>query len=639
MCRSCSEGGRRCSDNWTPQERALHAKEAYTRRKINRAKRRLVADEAAAVFGADVRSEIMQLSPNHMTLVANRMDELSPGFADELSTAMGGAELPGTHNMVVQELRSESSAIDQDRLGNMKTDPMNVTKAMGALNAIDRAALEDGKVTGPEAEALADELEVREVAAAMGVTPNSPVDAQVARFYSNNDLSEVAALGNVTQRQEDRLRESIFSTVRADVSPRASLLEGDEKFMTPSELAATAPGEVNRRGLNIAENVVLKRDEDGALYYSVDRRYRLPASDLSTVENKLAKIPQVDDLRFDPTTAPPGQEALYERIAGDPDTQSALREGIIRAAFEDPRQGGMSVDVENFTFDEVTRPGKRSADSPAALVTTTSRKPGQFVAGSSVNPVANRHLERAAEIRSKSNKAYAEAWGVASEVHAAEETYKQRRTGSAGESLSTLRDAPLSAKARTSLAAIGEDGIPNTRRTERPEHGGYFARNRDFDDTDVDIAVGKANTFDPNGTPSDRIPTADLEASARVRLAYEEARVATAVNRKNGHERKPATNAAYTSIPADADINELFAPGAAFSNSEYVAAGVRVPRPRKEKGQRLVRTVYTSSNGAHVSPTRTIYGPGEAFRVASVNENKDGTVVVHLVDESDLAHA
>lgn len=639
MCRACTEGGRRCSDNWTPQEQALHAKEAYARRKINRVKRRIVADEVAAALGPDVRSKVMQLSPNHMSLVANRMEELSPGFAAELADQMDGAELPGTHNMVVQELRSESSAIDQDSLGNMKADPMHVTQAMPALNAIDRAALDADLVTGPEAEALAEELEVREVAAAMGVTPNSPIDAQVSRFYSNSDLSEVAALGNVTQRQEDRLRETIFSTVRADVSVRDSYLDPEELHLTPSELAATAPGEVNRRGLTIADDVVLKRDEDGSLYYSVDRRYRLPASDLTMVGNKLAKIPRVEQLRFDPTTAPPGQEALYERVAGDPDTQSALREGIIRASFENARQGGKVTDVENFTFEEVTRPGKRAADTPAALVSTTARKPGQFVAGSSVNPVANRHLERATEVREKSNAAYAKAWGVDGEVNNRDATYRERRVESVGGSLSTLRTAPLGAAARGRLSQEFETGIPNTRRTAKPEHGGYFSRGRDFDDTDVDIAVGKANVFDPTETPSDRTPTADLEAASRVRLAYQEARVATAVSRKNGSEPAESTSAAYTTIPADADVSELFSPGAAFTNTEYVAAGVRVPRPRKEKGSRLVRTVYTSSNGARVSPTRTIFGPGEAFRVASVNENKDGTVVVHMVDETDLARA
>lgn len=641
MCRSCNEGGRRCSHNWTAERRRQEELAAYARRRINRKKRKAVATALGNRFEGDnaeiVRKAIMATSPAHMALVVDRMEELAPGSTDDVIATMGGGELPGMHNMVIQDLRSESSALDHDRRGNLKNDPLNTMRAAHVLNTIDAVALDTGMATGEEAERLEKELPLRMHAEEIGlISPDAGLPAKHSSLYTQTDYSELRGLASNAERQENKLREHMFRTVKVSAEPRQSLLEPEERYLTPSELAATAPSLVKREGLQVAEDIRLKQDKDGSLYYSVDEgAYRFPALDTSTVENKVTKIPYVE-LNYDDTAAPPGQRALYQRLYKDPATQKALSEGVMRAAFENPRLAGTMVNMDSEYYEEIAVQGRNSTHTAASMVATSSRRASQFTADTGCSPLANRFMAHSYKNSNRTLSYRASKAGVAKAVSnkAASRVVRANNTNLAPEGMHSLLSSDDSRSAYAS-----EGPIPTARKNKAPASASWFAKGgQAYSDTDVDTIVSRANrvyrTGEGENGPTDHTNSDDLEAYYRVNSSTYHGDVSRAVSEKKGTNTNPTvTMSAYTSIPNDADISTMFAPGAAFSPSEYVAAGVNVPRKPKQRGTRRVRTVYTTSQGAQVTPGRTILGPTSTFRVASVRENRDGTVVVHMVDE------
>lgn len=671
MCRACVEGGRRCKDGWSSEKIEQETRAANARRRRNRSVRAGFASVVEERLGEDVRAAVMKTSPNQLSLVASRIADHSPETEEAIRTAIGGGQYPGTHNMVIQEIRSESSYTDHDRVGNLKNDPMNVSAAMHALNTVDAAALDKGLVPDGDRAALQRELDVRTAAVALGLdTPSisGPMTAEQAAFYNNLSVEEIEMLGRPNERLENNLRQEVFSAAQFDLAPRTPMLRDDETYLTAEELADRYPKSRMAKGVQVAEDVLLKRDpESGRLFYSVDGTHRLPAGDHAFVHDQVAKIPFVNDIRYDKHSGPAGQEAMFERLSSDGYTDMAVEEAAIRTVFESDRPAGevsRLIESEDGSFDFDTLPNSGKARvTMNAMAATNHRRPGAFDATNPASPVANRHLRRAGLVRETARAAYAKKLGVGDVLSSQEKTRRARTGNQVGDSpLTTLR-VPAE-RSRTPFDTAVADGLDNytTARAGKPirsaKNSGVLDTRAfsagDVGNSDVDLAVARANGYASAGGPDlaavnpadvgvahdsiDTCTTADLAAYTQVRDAVEAVRLQRAVTAKQGGQApKPVTMTAYTSLPEDLDVDTTFAPGGAFSPTRYVSTASNARRPRKAAGTRTVRCVYTSATGAQITPQRTIISPEQSFRVADKTVASDGTVTVHLVEDQVLA--
>jgi hypothetical protein len=667
MCQTCVEFAqsgrqhRRCQDNWSDERRQVEAGKANARRRRNRSIQSSFTACLRASLGDEVADEVKKVRPNQLALVANRVADHDPALAETLRASVNG-KYPGTHNMVFQEIRANSAYTDHDLTGALKADPMNVSAAMAALNAVDAAALEAGKVPEDQREALARELQLRQEAVALKLgdpTATGPVSAEQAAFYSVHSYDE---LGRPNERLEDKARADVFQAARVQMEPRAVLLDDDQSYLNAEELAAGQSRTRMRKGLEVAEGVLLKRDSDGTLYYSVDGDFRLPASQAGFVHDEVANIPAVTKIDYSRDDAPAGQTALFERMCNDPHTDMAVEEAVLRTAFtSDKATKAMMTPGEAFTFDVAERPGISGAPLDR-LAAVGHRRDTDFDASSPVSPVANRHLRRAGDVKAAARTILARRSGVGDALDA-------RRTR---RDLRAAESEPVGGLVSTPVPAAGQPG--RTPEDDRVDAGLAAWRRKNgerrvaasrntgeletaaFSDApvsgrDVDLAVARANGYAAAGGPdlavvdpaainsahdTDTCDTGMLCDYLRVRDAVGDTELVHAAS-----DAAPSTvsMAAYTSVPEDTDLDELFAYGSAHSPSQYVSAASNARKPRRAPGTRTVRVVYTTSDGARITPQRTIIGPDQSFRVASTSTDRLGVTTVHMVEDAVCAAA
>ncbi|MGP9760838.1 hypothetical protein [Corynebacterium sp. AOP12-C2-36] len=665
MCRSCTEGGRRCQDTWSAEKIAKETRAANARRTKNRAIKREFATTIGSQLGPDAYAAVMKTSPNQLSLVASRVADHSPEMESQIRASVNG-KYPGTHNMVVQEIRAESAYLDHDRTGDLKSDPMNVTSAMKALNAVDAAALEQGLVPEDQRADLERELDVRQIAVDLGLgDPNKvgPVTAQQAAFYNGLELDEIAALGRPNERLENKLRAEVFKSANITMSPRASLLDESDEYRNARQLADTVSNTQMAKGLPVAEDVLLKRDEDGTLYYSIDGAHRLPASPHGFVHDEIAKIPYVDEVAYDRFSSPAGQDAMFDRLSKDPHTDLAVEEAAIRTAFTSDRFAGRKItEGENFTFDEGPNVGHAGV-THTQMAATGHRRPGDFDPTSPASPVANRHLRRAGDVRAATQRMFAERQGVADTLDVRNDRRITRaasgadvggltrlRTPVAGNADYTADDQQVESGLSAFMAAQGDKTVRSRKNTGRLDTSTFSKA--PVGNQDVDLAVARANSYAVAGGPdlavttsgqinnahdTDTCDTAAMSDYLRVRESVGATSISRAMQAKSGSPVSPVTMSSYTSVPEDTDVSELYATGSSHSPSAYVAVASNARKPRRTRGGRTVRMVYTTSTGAQITPQRTIVGPEQTFRVARTDTASDGTVTVHMVEDTVLS--
>lgn len=340
MCRSLSEGGRRCA--CTSYTRNL----ANQNRAAARQKRRIVANRAAEFGGADLGAAVAALPPSRLTAFLIAADQTRPGTLNEFASDLGN--LPGIHNMVTEDRRDRASETGK-RNNSGKLDQHAIAQVQKAVLEFDKARLEDGEgLSGAERARLERSIDVRERAIELGLLDGKTVtNARVKDmtpeqldFYASLDPEDIPALVDVQGRVsrafwERHLEEANFVTEQRNVTDGLRLHDDQG-------LPKTLEGLLNEHGgkaIKLSDDLILHRNAAGQIVLDDKfNRTQVVAQGFMRAEDALARLPRVKEVKL-PTNASSMSQRLVDEKFLDPTSKvganhiNTLRAGAAQAMF------------------------------------------------------------------------------------------------------------------------------------------------------------------------------------------------------------------------------------------------------------------------------------------------------------------
>ena len=649
MCRSTSEGGRRCA--CTPYTRNL----ANQNRAIAKAKRRTVSARASAFGGDALGSAVMELPPSRLSAFLIAADQVRPGTLHEFAHDLGN--LPGIHNMVMEDRRDRTST--RGKANNSgKLDQHAIAQVQAAVLEFDKSRLEDGEdLSGYERAKLERSIAVREDAMKLGLLNGETVTQKRAddftpeqrEFYASLSPDDLPALvdvqGRVSRAFWDRhLEEASFKTEPRKPSDGLELFDDKGVPKTLSTLLSEHPG----KSIKLSDDLLLTRGEDGAITL-VDKfnGTTVNAPGFTRASDALARLPRVTGVELPDRASSLSQRLVDEKFL-DPESKvgmnhiKTLRAGAAHTMF------ASGVPVNNGEDGKAPwQNHRRLAKSGLArpvISDTTPRFEGYELTG---------HARVAKKIKDESFADTAKAMNIATTDD------KKTRNGSP-------RTAP-DARYRGRVDADKRKAI---------SRGGFRLRSGGVSGPEA-TAVREIPeiAFAPSDTPSDMVTLADrrlgagaaalaaranrlVRAGANPETVGTDAHVAVSKLEDAFRTRKAVKPHAPTVINSTAYVpsgwvsdsdgadffEQAFAKGARIDSTGFTvgavaksAADTDVPSPNPNK----YRVQYLSTNHLTDKDGTAVIGDGTGFRVHSVEKNTaDGVPVVRLVaDElaADLA--
>lgn len=422
MCRSHSEGGRRCPSctPGTPEYKESRDL-ANQNRRASRAQRRAFAEEITDRYGDTEQGralarQVIRTRPSDLPALAAFADQLDPELASAMREsaieAADGRHLPGVHNQNTMNDRHVS--IDGDHYDSrwwhtqdtLRPDPKAINRVVGITSSMTQAYLDSpasegistAKRTALEDSAINAKF-MSESINSDGSFQVDPASMSAEQRYTllNSSPEDFMRLGYVEDAIANSQRQAFLenSTAIAEVRPiehERNLPGLDLNTRTTVNDMIAYMEDNGRDDVTIREGVVLRKDADsyavgGPLYYfevDGDEELRLPAKGSARVLSTTGRIPNVTDY-----VATPGTELDEQHISAERLTSPNTREGrefrkqlnreVIRAAYttgkdigNDKRwetvtenRGGYSV-----TLDKLVKPktaGKRNAVTAATV--------------------------------------------------------------------------------------------------------------------------------------------------------------------------------------------------------------------------------------------------------------------------------
>ncbi len=295
MCRSLTEGGRRCACNGQTKALANH------NRTVARAKRRTVATRAATFGGAALGEAVACLPPSRLSAFLIAADQVRPGTLDEMAGDIG--TLPGIHNMVTEDRRDTTSPFGKAN-NSGKLDPHAIAQVQHAVLEFDKARLDDGEnLSGTERAKLERSIQVREAAVGLGLLNGETVtlaryaDMTPAQkdFYASIAPEDIPALVDVQQRVSrsfwDRhLNEAEFGTEERKPTQGLELYTDKGVPKTLGGLLKENPGSA----VKLSDDLVLSRDAQGNIVLDdLHNKTSVTAQPYMNARDALARLPRV----------------------------------------------------------------------------------------------------------------------------------------------------------------------------------------------------------------------------------------------------------------------------------------------------------------------------------------------------------
>lgn len=334
MCRSRTEGGRRCACN--EQTKAL----ANHNRAVSRAKRRTIATRATAFGGAALGEAVASLPPSRLSAFLIAADQVRPGTLDEMAGDIG--TLPGIHNMVTEDRRDTSSAFGKAN-NSGKLDPHAISQVQLAVLEFDKARLDDGEdLNGTERARLQRSIDVREEAVALGLLDGKTVslaryeDMTPAQkgFYASIAPEDIPALVDVQQRVSrsfwDRhLNEADFGTEERTPTQGLSLYAENGVPKTLGGLLAENPGSA----VKLSEDLILTRDAQGNVVLDdLHNKTRVTAQPYMNARDALARMPRVTTVGLPQNASSAAQRLVDTKFLDESTAVGANHVKTLRAA-------------------------------------------------------------------------------------------------------------------------------------------------------------------------------------------------------------------------------------------------------------------------------------------------------------------
>lgn len=422
MCRSHSEGGRRCPSctPGTPQYKESRDL-ANQNRRASRAQRRAFAEEIADRYGdteqgRSLAKQVIRTRPSDLPALAAFADQLDPELASAMRAsaikAADGRHLPGVHNQNTMNDRHVS--IDGDHYDSrwwhtqdtLRPDPKAINRVVGITSSMTQAYLDSPASEGISA-AKRDALEDSAINARfMSESINSdgsfkidPASMAPEQQYTlmNSSPEDFMRLGYVEDAIANSQRQAFLenSTAVAEVRPIAHERDLPELDLNTRTTVSDMIGYMEDKGrdeVTIREGVVLRKDADsydegGPLYYfevDGDEELRLPAKGDARVLAATGRIPNITDYVATPGTELDDQHISAERLTS-PNTREGrefrkqLNREVIRASYTTGKDIGNDkrwetvTEVHNghsVTLDKLVKPktaGKRNAVTAATV--------------------------------------------------------------------------------------------------------------------------------------------------------------------------------------------------------------------------------------------------------------------------------
>lgn len=643
MCRSLTEGGRRCA--CTEQTKAL----ANHNRTVARAKRRTVATRAAAFGGAELGDAVASLPPSRLSAFLIAADQVRPGTLDEMAGDIG--TLPGIHNMVTEDRRDTTSAFGKAN-NSGKLDPHAIAQVQSAVLTFDKARLDDGEdLSGAERAKLERSIAVREAAIGLGLLNGETVTLkryedmtpEQKGFYASVAPEDLPALVDVQQRVSrsfwDRhLNEAEFGTEERTPTPGLELYTDKGVPKTLGGLLKDHPGSA----VKLSEDLILTRDASGNVVLDdLHNKTRVTAQPYMNARDALARLPRVTTVSLPQNASSAAQRLvdtkfLDESTAVGANHVKTLRSAAAQAMFS----SGVPV---NRGEDGKASWQRHRYLAEAGLARPVIREMTPRTEGYELNG----HARVAMKAREDEFASAAKSLGV--KLPTDEETVNgtKRSTPDARyrgpvKNISTVKSggfwprsnagaAPPEAAAAYALPDKVFD--PAVTNADTSDH--YTVADANLG-KGLASRVGEANRLVRNGANPETVGDAAHVAVAKLHEAF--------TTRQAVKPHKPTVINAVASIPSgwapeDGDFfSKVFGAGYRVDTQGYVAgtvagtgadAGSAARGPRQYKVQYLSTGHLTDADGSAVINTRT------GFRVHSVDRTGD-VPLVRLVQD-DLA--
>lgn len=643
MCRSLTEGGRRCACN--EQTKAL----ANHNRAVARAKRRTISTRAAAFGGAALGEAVSALPPSRLTAFLIAADQVRPGTLDEMAGDIG--TLPGIHNMVTEDRRDTTSAFGKAN-NSGKLDPHAIARVQQAVLEFDKARLDDGEdLSGSARAKLQRSIDVREAAIGLGLLNGETVTLKRYEdmtpdqkgFYASIAPEDLPALVDVQQRVSrsfwDRhLNEAEFGTEERKPTQGLSLYSENGVPKTLGGLLAEHPGSA----IKLSDDLILTRDANGNVVLDdLHNKTRVTAQPYMSARDALARLPRVTTVGL-PQNASSAAQRLVDAKFLDEDTAvganhvKTLRSAAAQAMFA----SGVPV---NRGEDGKASWQRHRFLAEAGLARPVIREMTPRTEGYELNG----HARVAMQAKEDEFKAAAAGLGIelpTSEktLHGSKRSVPDARYRGPVKNISAVKaggfwprsnagTAPPEAAAAFTLPDSVFD--PKVTNADKADH--YTVADANLG-RGLAARVGEANRILRNGANPETAGDAAHVSAAALHGAF--------TTRQAVKPHRPTVINAVASVPSgwreeDGDFfKKVFGSGYRVDTQGYVAgavagtdadAGSRALGPRQYKVQYLSTGHLTDADGSAVINTRT------GFRVHSVDHTGD-VPLVRLVQD-DLA--
>lgn len=650
MCRSRSEGGRRCV--CTAYTQSL----ANQNRAIAKSKRAEIAKKAMRFGGQELAEAITALPPSRLSVFLIAADQSRPGTLSEFSSGVGS--LPGIHNMVTEDRRETGSPSGKAN-NSGKLDPHAVSQVQSAVLTFDKAVLEDGEgLSGGARERLERSIATRERALELGLLDGRTMTLKrmadlrpdQKEFYASLDPDDLPALvdvqGRVSRSFWDRhLSEARFNTEAREPVEGLALRNKDK---TPRTLAYLMSSTEGKRA-QLSSDLFVERADDGALTL-VDKHngVQIPVEPYMRLTDVLARTPRITSIDL-PAKASSASQKLVDEKFLDPESRVGANHTKTLRAAAAHTMFASGVPVNNGEDGKAPwqdhRWLARAGLARPVIENVVPRFEGYELDG---------HARVAEQVKNDAFMAAAKALKVPME------SANATRSGSARTPVDARYRGRVSTPQRAQIARGGF----------RVRSGGTGSPEAQFA-TNVDSSV-----FSPPQAPEDMVMTADRSLASRglatsaaranrlTRLGHNpetvgvDAHVATARLRDAFRARKalkahsPTVVNAVAYVPAGWDaaaanedgtagpsfFSQAFAKGTRVDTSGFTvgavansAADSSSPAPQ---GKRAYRVQYLSTDHLVEPDGTAVIGENSEFRVHSVDyETKDGVPVVRLVSD------
>lgn len=394
MCRSHSEGGRRCPSctPGTPEYKESRSL-ANQNRRDSRAQRRAFAEEITNRYGDTEQGralsrQVIRTRPSDLPALAAFADKLDPELADAMRSsaieAAGGRHLPGVHNQNTMNDRHVS--IDGDHFDSrhwhtqdtLRPDPQAINRVVGVTSSMTQAYLDSSAsegISNAKREALSDSaINAKFMAESINSDGSFKVDpmsmtAEQRYTLLKSTPEDFMRLGYVEDAIADSQRQAFLenSTAVAEVRP----IEHERHYPGLDLNTRTTTGDLIRYmddnwrdEIAIREGVVMRKDTDSfaeggpLFYYEVDgdEELRFPVKSNERVLSTTGRFPRVTDYYATPGTELDDQHMSAERLTS-PNTREGrefrkqLDREVIRASYTTGKDIGADKRWETVTED------------------------------------------------------------------------------------------------------------------------------------------------------------------------------------------------------------------------------------------------------------------------------------------------